>query len=61
MQLESAHFMRTGDEVRHADGRSGRVVQSLTLWAVVAWDEDGEQEVEQLDPRVTVTERAARE
>ena len=61
MQLESAHFMRTGDEVRHADGRSGRVVQSLTLWAVVAWEEGGEQEVEQLDPRVTVTERATRE
>jgi hypothetical protein len=61
MQLESAHFLRTGDEVRHADGRVGRVLESMTLYARVRWEEGGEEEVEQLDPRVVVSERAGRE
>lgn len=61
MQLESAHFLRTGDEVRHTDGRTGRVLQSMTLFAVVRWDEGAEEEVEQLDPRVMVSERASRD
>ncbi len=61
MQLESAHFLRTGDEVRHADGRTGRVLESMTLFAVVRWELGGEEEVEQLDPRVAVTERASRD
>ena len=61
MQLESAHFLRTGDEVRHSDGRTGRVVEAMTLWATVRWDDGGDQEVEQLDPRMLVTERASRD
>jgi hypothetical protein len=61
MQLESAHFLRTGDEVRHTDGRTGRVLESMTLFAVVRWDEGAEEEVEQLDPRVMVSERASRD
>lgn len=61
MQLESAHFLRTGDEVRHTDGRTGRVLQSMTLFAIVRWDEGAEEEVEQLDPRVMVSERASRD
>lgn len=61
MQLESAHFLRTGDEVRHTDGRIGRVLQSMTLFAVVRWEEGAEEEVEQLDPRVMVSERASRD
>jgi hypothetical protein len=58
MQLESAHFLRTGDRVAHADGRAGSVVLALALWATVRWDSEGEEEVEQLDPRIVVTERA---
>jgi hypothetical protein len=58
-QLESVHFLRPGDEVRHQDGRTGRVQEALTLYAVVRWDDGGEDEVDQLDPRVSVTERAS--
>lgn len=62
MQLESAHYMRTGDLVRHDAGRTGSVVEALALYARVRWDEDGgEEEVDQLDPLITVTERATRE
>jgi hypothetical protein len=62
MQLESAHYMRRGDQVRHAGGRTGTVVESMALWATVRWDDDGrEEEVEQLDPQILVTERASRE
>lgn len=61
MQLESAHFLRTGDEVRHADGRAGTVLEAMTLYARVRWDEGGEEEIDQLDPRVAVTERASRD
>lgn len=61
MQLESAHFMRTGDQVRHEGGRLGTVVEALALYARVAWDEGGEEEFDQLDPAVTVMERATRE
>ncbi|HEX5871023.1 MAG TPA: hypothetical protein VFY65_11425 [Longimicrobium sp.] len=62
MQLESAHYMRTGDLVRHDGGRTGTVVEALTLWATVRWDEGGpDEEVEQLDPRIVVTERATRD
>ncbi|HYW10481.1 MAG TPA: hypothetical protein VE871_00960 [Longimicrobium sp.] len=62
MQLESAHYMRTGDLVRHDGGRTGSVVEALALYARVRWDEEGgEEEVDQLDPRVTVTERATRD
>jgi hypothetical protein len=61
MQLESAHYMRTGDLVRHDSGRTGTVVEAMTLWATVRWDDDGaDEEVEQLDRRIVVTERATR-
>jgi hypothetical protein len=61
MQLESAHFMRTGDLVRHDGGRTGSVIEALALYARVRWDDGGEEEVDQLDPMITVTERASRE
>jgi hypothetical protein len=61
MQLESAHFMRTGDLVRHDGGRTGSVVDAMTLWATVRWDDGVQEEVEQLDPRIVVVERATRE
>jgi hypothetical protein len=61
MQLESAHFMRTGDLVRHAGGRTGSVVEAMTLWATIRWDDGSQEEVEQLDPMIAVVERASRE
>jgi hypothetical protein len=62
MQLESAHYLRTGDLVRHEGGYTGSVVEALALYARVRWDEDErEEEVDQLDPRITVTERATRD
>ncbi|HEU0016439.1 MAG TPA: hypothetical protein VFQ45_22355 [Longimicrobium sp.] len=61
MQLESAHYMRDGDVVRHDAGRSGSVVEARALYAVVRWDDGTEEEVDQLDPAVVVVERAARE
>lgn len=57
-QLESVHYLRSGDEVRHQDGRTGRVQDALTLYAVVRWDGGAQEEVDQLDPRVFVVERA---
>ena len=62
MQLESVHFMRTGDLVRHDDGRTGTVLEALALYARVRWDDAGaEEEEDQLDPRITVLERAGSE
>ena len=61
MQLESAHFLRRGDLVRHAAGREGSVVDAMALYAVVRWDDGTQDEVEQLDPLIMVTERASRE
>lgn len=62
MQLESAHFLRSGDLVRHDGGRTGSVVEAMALYARVRWDDDGaEEEVDQLDPMITVMERATRE
>ncbi len=61
MQLESAHYMRTGDQVRHDGGRTGSVVEAMTLWATVRWDDGTEEEVEQLDRAIVVVERATRE
>jgi hypothetical protein len=61
MQLESAHFLRRGDLVRHAAGREGIVVDAMALYAVVRWDDGTQDEVEQLDPLILVTERASRE
>lgn len=62
MQLESVHFMRTGDLVRHDDGRMGTVAEALALYARVRWDDGAaEEEADQLDPRITVVERAGSE
>ena len=60
MQLESAHFMRTGDVVRHATGNEGSVVDALTLYATVRWDDGRQEEVDQLDPQILVIERASK-
>jgi hypothetical protein len=60
-QLESRHFYRTGDTVRHVGGATGTVVEGLALYAVVRWDDGRQEEVDQLDPAITVLERASRE
>jgi hypothetical protein len=60
-QLESRHFLQPGDRVQRLDGRTGSVADAFALYAVVEWDEEGRQEVDQLDPTVWVTERAAKE
>jgi hypothetical protein len=56
--LESRHFYLSGDLVQRLDGQQGRVVESLALWAVVRWEDGREEEVDQLNPAVWVTERA---
>src|SRR3712207_8069459 len=48
MQLESAHYMRNGDVVRHDAGRSGSVVEARALYAVVRWD-DGDRKSTRLN------------
>ncbi|MFL5382185.1 MAG: hypothetical protein ACJ8GN_06690 [Longimicrobiaceae bacterium] len=60
-QLESRHFLKAGDAVQHVGGRTGTVVEAFALYAVVRWEDGRQEEVDQLDPRVFVTERAARE
>jgi len=60
-QLESRHFLKTGDAVQHVGGRTGTVLEAYALYAVVRWDDGRQEEVDQLDPRVFVTERAAKE
>lgn len=60
-QLESRHFLKPGDAVQHVGGRMGTVLESFALYAVVRWDDGRQEEVDQLDPAVFVTERAARE
>jgi hypothetical protein len=59
MQLESVHFLCPGDRVAHVDGREGEVTEAFALWALVRWDGAAEEEVEQLDPDIAVTVRAA--
>jgi hypothetical protein len=62
IQSESRHFLKAGDLVEHLAGRAGTVLEAYALFAVVRWDDDGRQEeIDQLDPAVSVTERAARE
>lgn len=61
VQLESRHFYKRGDVVRDLAGRTGEVLDSLALYARVRWEDGREEEVDQLDPRITVVERAARE
>ena len=60
-QLESRHFLKAGDAVQHVGGRIGTVLEAFALYAVVRWEEGPDEEVDQLDPRVFVTERASRE
>ena len=60
-QLESRHFLKAGDAVQHVGGRTGTVGEAFALYAVVRWEDGREEEVDQLDPRVFVTERAAKE
>ena len=57
-QLESRHFFRAGDTVQHRDGRWGRVVEALALYAMVEWDDLSRQEIDQFEPLVEVVERA---
>jgi hypothetical protein len=60
-QLESRHFLKPGDTVQHVGGGMGTVLESFALYAVVRWEDGRREEVDQLDPAVFVTERAARE
>lgn len=60
-QLESRHFLKSGDAVQHVGGRVGSVVESFALYAVVRWEDGRQEEVDQLDPTVFVTDRASRE
>lgn len=60
-QLESRHFLKTGDAVQHLGGHTGTVVEAFALYAVVRWEDGRQEEVDQLDPRIFVTERAAKE
>ena len=60
-QLESRHFLKTGDLVQHIRGAMGRVVEGYALWAVVRWEDGRQEEIDQLDPAVSVVERAVRE
>lgn len=58
--LESRHFYLTGDLVQRDDGLTGQVLEGMALWAVIRWDDGREEELDQLDHRVWVTERAER-
>jgi hypothetical protein len=59
--MESRHFLKSGDTVEHIDGRQGTVAESFALYAVVRWEDGREEEVDQLDPRVSVITRAEKE
>jgi hypothetical protein len=61
IQSESRHFLKAGDLVEHVAGRAGTVLEAFALYAVVRWDDGGQEEIDQLDPTVSVTERASRE
>jgi hypothetical protein len=61
VQLESRHFYMARDTVRNAAGVVGEVVEAMALYAVVRWEDGREEEVDQLDPWITVVERASRE
>ncbi|HET7276393.1 MAG TPA: hypothetical protein VFI91_14585 [Longimicrobiaceae bacterium] len=58
MQLESRHFFRTSDSVRHSDGRAGTVVESFALYAEIRWTDGSQQEVDQFDSAIEVVIRA---
>ncbi|HEV2150280.1 MAG TPA: hypothetical protein VGR37_22970 [Longimicrobiaceae bacterium] len=61
VQLESRHFFMKRDTVRTLSGVVGEVVEAMALYAVVRWEDGREEEVDQLDPRITVVERASRD
>jgi len=61
VQLESRHFFLARDTVQSAAGVMGEVVEAMALYAVVRWEDGREEEVDQLDPWITVVERASRE
>jgi hypothetical protein len=61
IQSESRHFLKAGDLVEHVAGRAGTVLESYALFALVRWDDGAREEIDQLDPAVSVTERATRE
>ena len=61
VQLESRHYYKRGDVVQHLTGRVGEVMEERALYAVVKWEDGRQEEVDQLDPAITVVERAARE
>jgi len=56
--LESRHFYMTGDLVQRDDGLAGQVLEGMALWAMIRWEDGREEELDQLDHRVWVTERA---
>lgn len=57
-QLESLHYYRSGERVRDWAGREGTVLEGLALWATIRWDDGGTEEIAQLDPDITVLDRA---
>jgi hypothetical protein len=61
VQLESRHYFMARDTVQNAAGVLGEVVEARALYAVVRWEDGREEEVDQLDPWITVIERASRE
>jgi len=61
IQSESRHFLKAGDQVEHVAGRAGSVLESYALYAVIRWDDGAQEEIDQLDPTVSVSERASRE
>ena len=61
VQLESRHFFLARDTVQNAAGVTGEVLEAMALYAVVRWEDGREEEVDQLDPWITVVERASRE
>jgi hypothetical protein len=60
-QLESRHFYKMHDVVERLDGVAGTVTESFALWAVIRWEDGTQAEVDQLDPTITVLERATRD
>jgi hypothetical protein len=44
--------------VQDRDGRTGTVVEFQPLYATVAWEDGGREEIDQFDPRVLVIRRA---
>ncbi len=52
--LPSRHFFQLGDTVQQRDGAVGTVEESMALYAVIRWEDGRIEEVEQLDPVITV-------